>query len=765
MKIAAKAISMRAEGIDVVDFSVGEPDFPTPEFIKEAAIKAIQSNKTKYTQNRGMVELREAIVHKLKTDNGLDYNTSQIIVSNGAKQSVYNAIMAIVDDGDEVIIPAPYWVSYPEMVRLSGGRPVIIQTLEENGFKLKPEQLTQAISSNTKLLILCSPSNPTGAAYTRDELLALADVIRKENLFVIADEIYEKLVFDDFNFTSFASLDADMYRRTILINGVSKSYSMTGWRIGYAAGPADIITACDTIQSHATSNASSISQYAATAGLNGPQFEISRMKAEFEKRRNYLLQRLSRIEAITCATPQGAFYVFPNVKSYFGKETGGTFIRNSYGLAYYLLREANVALVPGAAFGSEGFLRISYSTSMEQIAKGMDRMEKALSRLKTPFTVKERTLNNTITKHQSAVLVENQLNDDKKQALLQEAESHLRYDQYFEWNANINGSVIQLRTNNGHLYDFWMENWYPAQLETDIEPHGIIYALSEVTGREPYIFFHGQSRTAFLFNSDYYQNLYRLAVGMATEIGNQHQLLHQVRAMSVDFKGKGILLIGPKGTGKQEIFLHLLEHPETALHSPENVFIRYGGGYTVADVAERKFYWPADTAHLQPALSALFDRSKCENIITDKEKCTHINCSFSGHCELDRGLPYCYGAGKNSRVMLDPYWLGGMQKHVKRTEIQAVFILQNDALRKPLENLSAGEAMQYLENGQAFGPVLDKQDQAPFYNPLNILPEERFKNLQTEGFRRLTAAVPFYLINSAGQSPSSIAAQIIQLCR
>ncbi len=304
---------MKREKIDVVDLSVGEPDFPTPQFIKDAAKKAIDENLTKYTLNKGLYELREAIAERLKEDQRLEYHPEEIIVSNGAKHSLLNIIMATVNPGDEVIIPAPYWVSYPEMVQLADGRPVIINALEKNGFKLMPDQLHDAISASTRALILCNPSNPTGMAYSKDELEALAEVIEREDILVIADEIYEKLTFDTFRFFSFAAINKAMKQRTIVINGVSKAYAMTGWRIGYAAGDREIIESANIIQSHSTSNASTISQHASLAAFKGPQYEITRMCAEFERRRNFILHKLEQIPGISCQHPQGAFYVFPNV--------------------------------------------------------------------------------------------------------------------------------------------------------------------------------------------------------------------------------------------------------------------------------------------------------------------------------------------------------------------------------------------------------------------------------------------------------------------
>jgi len=382
MQVAAKAIKMKAEGIDIVDLSVGEPDFPTPDFVKEAAIKAINENKTKYTQNAGIVELRKAIQQKLLNDNNLNYDINEIIVSNGAKQAIFNAVQSIIYEGDEAIILAPYWVSYPDMVLLSHGKPVIVNCDEKNDFKVNLEELKKNISERTKLLILCNPSNPTGSSYTKKELEKIAEIVLKHNFYVISDEIYEKLYYENEKFTSFASLDPEVKKRTITINGISKAYAMTGWRIGYAAGPFEIISAINKIQSHSTSNPCSISQYAALAALTGDQKIVERMKEEFIKRRDFLYKELTNINDITCYKPAGAFYLFPNFSKYFGKSTNVMKVNNSYDMAMYFLYEAKVATVPGSAFGAEGFIRLSYANSMENLNKGIERIKKALEILK-----------------------------------------------------------------------------------------------------------------------------------------------------------------------------------------------------------------------------------------------------------------------------------------------------------------------------------------------------------------------------------------------
>ncbi len=382
MKVAAEAKKMKAKGIPVIDLSVGEPDFPTPQNIKDAAIKAILENQTKYTLNNGTVELRKAIASKLLNDNGLEYSIEDIIVSNGAKQSLFNAVHTLVYNDDEVIIPAPYWVSYPEMVTLAHGKSIIVETKLENGFKITPDELKNAITPKTKVLILCNPSNPTGSAYTRGELEAIAEISEEENFYIISDEIYEKLLYDNFEFVSFPSLSEEMKKRTVLINGVSKSHAMTGWRIGYAAGPEEVIKGINKIQSHSTSNASSVSQAAAVEALIGPQGTLEEMRTEFEKRRNYMYDELISINGIKCYKPEGAFYLFPDITAFFNKSTEVIRISDSFDLSMYLLYEAKIAAVPGSSFGSEGFIRFSYATSMENIKEAMVRIKEALEKLK-----------------------------------------------------------------------------------------------------------------------------------------------------------------------------------------------------------------------------------------------------------------------------------------------------------------------------------------------------------------------------------------------
>jgi aspartate aminotransferase len=377
----AKALAMRAEGIDVISFGVGEPDFETPKHIREEAFRAMEDGFTRYTAVGGIPELKEAIIEKFESDNSLKYGPEEILVSCGGKHVLYNLAQALLNPGDEVIVPAPYWVSYPPMMILAGGKPVVVQTQEENDFKLLPEALEAAITARTKLLVLNSPSNPTGAVYSQSELEALADVVRKHGLFVVSDEIYEKLLFDGRPFYSIAQAGEEMKSKTFVVNGVSKTYAMTGWRIGYIAGPREIIAGMTKIQSQSTSNPNSMAQKAAVAALRGGQECVTEMLQAFDRRRKYLVDRLNAMSGVHCNMPGGAFYAFPNMSHFFGRKAAGGPIKGSTELCEYLLTEARVALVPGEAFGSDAFVRFSYATGLKTIGEGLDRIEGALNKL------------------------------------------------------------------------------------------------------------------------------------------------------------------------------------------------------------------------------------------------------------------------------------------------------------------------------------------------------------------------------------------------
>lgn len=381
LAIDAKAKAMKAAGVDVISFGVGEPDFDTPENIKEAAIKALKDGFTKYTPVGGIDPLKDAIIAKLKQDNGLEYSRDEIIVSCGAKHSLYNIAQALYGPGDEVIIPAPYWVSYPDQVLLNDAAPVFVKTHESDSFMLRPEVLEANITERTKAIILNSPSNPTGLTYDKKALEQLAGIAVRHNLYVISDEIYEKLLYDGAEHLSIASLGKEIKDSTIVVNGLSKSHAMTGWRIGYAAGPKDIIKAMTNIQSQSTSNPNSIAQKAAVEALTGPQDFIAQMLGEFDKRRRFLVSELNSIKDITCLTPTGAFYAFPKTAGLYGKSVDGKSISSSSDLSLYLLEKAHVALVPGDAFGDDGYVRLSYATSLENIKKAVDRIKEAVGRL------------------------------------------------------------------------------------------------------------------------------------------------------------------------------------------------------------------------------------------------------------------------------------------------------------------------------------------------------------------------------------------------
>src|SRR5512137_1234092 len=701
LKISAKA-KAKAEGIDVIDLSVGEPDFPTPENIKEAGIKAIRDNFTKYTESDGILTLRKAIGKRLKEDLGVEYGPKQIIVSAGAKASLFHLVQALVDEGEEVIIPAPYWVTYPECVALAKGKPVIVPTREEDGFLLTPETLKASISPATKALILNNPSNPTGGAYTRAQLEALAEVIKGEDLYVIADEIYASLVFDNFKFTSFAALGEDIKKKTVLVNGVSKSYSMTGWRIGFAAGPAEVIDGMSKIQSHTTSNACSIAQKASLEAYDGPQYEVQKMVAEFQRRRNYCLMRLAAVPSMSCFKPQGAFYLFPNVKSFYDKEANGAKIRNSYGMAYYLLKEARVAIVPGDAFGADDYIRLSYATSMANLEKSMDRIVEALGKLKTAKKVKRVALSNAVTRVKKAVPVDIVADARMRDALVAEMEGHLGFEGRYEWNARIGGAVVQLRTNVPHLNDFWIENFPPAAGDADVRPHGVIYAVDGIAGREPRGFTHEATQTGVLVNTDLYASLRGLALGLAMDI-SMRSGGGAVRGMSADLDGRGLILVGPPGTRKTELFFELLADPRFKLHTNDIAFVEIAGGRAAADCVERKLYMPTTSVELDPRLAGLFDRSKCENVVVRKEDCQDPECQRADDCRLDRGSAYCYKAAKEAHALLDPAWLGGPAAAVKRTNLRWLVLLRNDPTSPPVVELSKDEALRTLEAGESAG--------------------------------------------------------------
>lgn len=382
LSITAKANELKAQGVDVVSFGAGEPDFNTPQNIINSAIKAMQDGKTKYTPAGGILELKKTICKKFKEDNGLDYTTDQITISTGAKQCLANVFMAILNPGDEILIPIPYWVSYPELVKLADGVPVFVETLKENNYKYTIEDLEKAVSDKTKAILINSPNNPTGTIYNREELIEIAEFAKKHDLLIISDEIYEKLIYDGEKHISIASLSEDVFERTVVINGVSKTYAMTGWRLGYMAASKEITKLMTSIQSHMTSNVNTIAQYAAIEALNGPIEDLNTMVKEFERRRNFMVDRLSKIDGVSIIKPSGAFYIMVNISSYFNTTFKGEEIKNSLDFSRVLLDEEKVAVIPGAGFGLDEYIRLSYATSMDIIETGIDRIAMFINKIK-----------------------------------------------------------------------------------------------------------------------------------------------------------------------------------------------------------------------------------------------------------------------------------------------------------------------------------------------------------------------------------------------
>ena len=378
-----RAIAMKREGIDVFNFAVGEPDFPTPDHVKEAGMAAIRDNITRYTPATGIQDLKEAICRKLARDNGLEYAPNQIATTSGGKHALYNLLYVICDEGDEVLVPAPYWVSYPEMVKLAGGVPVVLNTGPDASFKVTAGQVRSAITPKTKALMLNTPSNPTGMVYTRDELTAIAEVVMDAGIYVITDELYEKILYDGHRHVSIAALHPRMKEQALVVNGLSKAYAMTGWRLGYAAGPREVMDLVVKFQGQTVMHPSAITQHAAVTALTGPEDFLPPMISAFDRRRNYILERLGNMRGVACARPGGAFYVFPDMSAYTGhRRPDGRAIEGSMDLAMYLLEAYQVISAPGAAFGTEGCLRFSYATTLNTIEKGLDRVEEGLSALK-----------------------------------------------------------------------------------------------------------------------------------------------------------------------------------------------------------------------------------------------------------------------------------------------------------------------------------------------------------------------------------------------
>jgi aspartate/methionine/tyrosine aminotransferase len=762
LRISAAAKALRAEGVDVVDLSIGEPDFPTPKHIKEAAVRALEKNLTTYTANEGIPELRRAIAAKLQRDNNLRYEMEELLVSPGAKFCLYLAIQSLVEKGQDVIIPAPYWVSYPEQVRLVGANPVFVETREEDGFRLTPERLKSVLTFNTKLLILNYPSNPAGVTYTREQLGALGEVCEREGIWILADEIYEKLTYDGHSHVSIASLTPGLRKRTVLVNGMSKAYAMTGWRIGYAAGPREVIGAMNRIQSHATSNATSIAQWAAVAALEGPQGEVARMAGEFARRRNYLLYKLRAMEGISCDEPHGAFYLFPNVSAFFERQFEGCPVRNSYGLAYYLLKHAHVAVVPGAPFGGPDNIRISYASSMERLEEGMRRIEAALARLERPRVSHKLVLDNVMTKVDRPVPVEVSHSADAMARLTAEANQTIRDEDYFEWNAVIGGVVVQLRTNSPHLHEFWMENWYPAQLETDLEPHGVIFAVKGMPGRAPQVVYNPEGRTAFVINTAFYGSLRGVALSLVGDIVERMSGVHVVKAAALDVGGRGLLLMGAPGSGVSGQIWRLLRQEGVRLVATDTVFIRQSGGQALADMPERKIYLKTKAVRHEARLASLFDRSRLENAVTEQHSNEH--CDGGERCAVTRGLGACYIASDVSRALLDPYWLGGPRRHVKRTSVAAVAIFRREPVGGALDPLQPREAVSLLEHAAATGPG-GAPTTVPWLNENLLDTSAERLDAQRRLFEQLFRSARPHAVNTAYSAPEAITEKLLGLVR
>ena len=758
LRISARALAMRAQGIDVVDFSAGEPDFPTPEVVKRACKAAIDANFTKYVANDGIPDLKLAICEKLEHENGVRFSPDEVIVSAGAKNSLFNIAQSLYEPGDDVLIPAPYWVSYPDQVKLCGANPVFVPTREEDGFRLSARELAAAITPNTKALILNYPCNPTGAAYTREELEAIAEVCVREQIWVVSDEIYEKLSYDGRRFTSIASLNEKIKKLTIVVNGFSKAFAMTGWRLGYAAGPREIIAACSKVQSHNTSNATSFVQKAAVVALKECAMEIERMRQEFERRRNFVVYLLRALPNVSCASPAGAFYVMPNVSRYLDREFQGAPIRNTYGLSYYLLKEAHVAAVPGEAFGTDAHIRISFATSMDRLEEGTRRIEQALARLEEPRRLRPRALNNVVTKVADYVETRTLAGLETRNALLAECEAHLPADAYFEWNAAIAGIVVQLRTSSPHLADFFQENFYPAPLEGDLEPHAVIYAVKDVPGREPSAMVSLETSTGFVFNTAFYGQVRSLALQLAGEAAQRSSGALLAHCAAIDVDGAGALIWGGPGSGRTGLLGALLRLDGVKLVSSDSVLARFAGGGAVADLSERKLYLKSKWVKKLPEIEKLLDRSKLENVVTARDGC-HVDHP-DDTCPLDRGAPVCLDASKHGRIVLDPYWLGAARRHARRTAPKVCVLLANDPVLPLLSELQAREAARLLASGTLPGA---KGKSVPFLNPHLAGLDAARTDLQRSLHERLFSATRVVALNTAVGGTDSLAKRVREL--
>jgi hypothetical protein len=480
---------------------------------------------------------------------------------------------------------------------------------------------------------------------------------------------------------------------------------------------------------------------AAVEALSGPQDEIPFMREEFLRRRNYMYSRLTNIPGVTCHKAEGAFYLFPNFSHYYGWEYQGARIRNSYGMSYHLLRHANVAVVPGEAFGADPFIRLSYATSMEKIERAMDRIEDAISKLAPSRKGKAKAVFNTATKVREILPVESRISLDARDAAVAEADAFLADEPYYEWNANIAGSVVQLRTNHRHLNDFFVENFYPSPLESDIEPHGVLYALAYMPAKEPGASYNTDTRTGFIYRSGLYGQVRSMALGIATDVAERTHDLHAVRGMVVDIGGRGVLLMGSPGAGKTGHLAHLMRRADASLVTNDMVFLRYRGEEAIADCPERKLYMQTKMAGKMPSLVPLFDKSKCENVVFSVEECEQAACPVETNCPLEQGAVNCYLASSASRAMLDPYWLGA-DRHRKQTRIEHVLILSKEPVGTAVRKLHPDEAVSSLEESRtADGMPL------PFQNPHLLVRTMERTEIQRRSFRRLFRAAAVHSLN------------------
>jgi hypothetical protein len=498
------------------------------------------------------------------------------------------------------------------------------------------------------------------------------------------------------------------------------------------------------------------------AALEGPQADVARMAGEFVRRRNFVLYKLRALEGVSCDEPRGAFYLFPNVSAYYDRQFEGCPVRNSYGLAYYLLKHAHLAVVPGDPFGGPDNIRLSYATSMDRLEEGMRRIGEALARLERPRTTHKLVLDNVATKVDRPVETEVTRSAEAMARLAAEANQTIHDEDYYEWNANIGGIVVQLRTNSPHLHEFWVENWYPAQLETDLEPHGIIYGVKGLPGRAPSAVYHPESRTGFVINTAFYGQLRSLALSLASDIVERTSGVHLVRAAAVDLGGRGLLLMGGPGSGMSGQLWRLLRQEGARLVSSDTVFVRYAGGEALADLVERKLYLKTKAVKQEPRLATLFDRSRLENVVTDQ----HSNelCDGGESCPVTRGLGACYGASNTSRAMLDPYWLGGAKRHAKRTPVRAVAIFRREPVGSPVQELQLRDALALLEHASAPG-ASGGPTTVPWLNDYLLDRSAERLDAQRRLFERLLRAARPVGVNTAYSKPEEIADKLLALVR